>query len=181
MNVADLCALILIVLSAILGLARGLIREILGVGAWVGAVAAGMAGYPLVQPWFHHMIHNDNIADPLSFAVVFLITLIVLSVFAKLLADLVRNSLLSGLDHTLGALFGAGRGVFLLIVAYIVGGLLVNSDRWPAEVRHARSLPYIYKGALWVTQEMPPQFRPRLQPPPEKNAASHVFPTAAEE
>ncbi len=179
MNVADFCALILIVLSAILGLARGLIREILGVGAWIGAVVAAMAGYPYVQPFFHRLIHNENIADPIGFAVIFLIVLILLSVVAKLIADLVRNSLLSGLDHTLGAFFGAGRGVFLLIVAYVVGGLLVSSDRWPAEIRNARSLPYIYKGAVWVTKAMPEQFRPRLQTPP--GVTPTVFPTAAEE
>jgi len=96
---------------------------------------------------------------------------VVLWVLARLLSRFVRGSMLSGLDRILGILFGIARGVALLVIAYIVGGSLVTVDRWPDEVRNARTLPYIYRGAVWAVEMEPPGWtRPQLQVPP--NAAA---------
>jgi len=66
----------------------------------------------------------------------------------------------------LGLLFGAARGAFLLVVAYIVAGLLLPGDRWPAPVLESRALPLLSQGAHRVIEAMPPEYRPRLNEPP---------------
>jgi len=180
MNLVDVIVLILILLSAILGFTRGLVREILGIGAWIGAALVAITCFQLVKPIARSLIVNQNIADPVAFGVLFLVTLIVLSIISQLFSRMVRGSLLSGVDRILGICFGVVRAFALLIVAYIVGGLLVTSDHWSDQIRNARSLPYIYQGAVWAVQLVPPQMRPRLQTPPDATA-SPVQPTAPQE
>jgi len=168
MNLVDLGVLVLILLSAILGFSNGLVREVLGVGAWIGAALIAFYSFHLVQPLAHRWVANQNLADPAGFGALFLAALVVLWVLARLLSRFVRGSMLSGLDRVLGIFFGLARGVALLVIAYIVGGSLVTADHWPVEVRNARTLPYIYRGAVWAIRMEPPGWtRPQLQVPPD--------------
>ncbi len=177
MNLVDAAVLTLIALSAILGFTSGLVREVLGVAAWMGAAFTAFFGFPFIQPVMRRLITNSSIADPVGYAALFLTALILLWIVKQLLSNLVRDSLLSGLDRALGIFFGIFRGVLLVAVGYVLGGLLVTSNQWPYEVRAARSLPYIYQAAKWGIHLMPERLKPPLQPPPSTSAA----PSASQE
>ncbi len=166
MNWVDLAVLALLALSALLGLMRGLVREVLGLAAWAGAIAAAVDGFSTVRPWVRSMIPATDIADPVAFAVLFLFALVVLSIVARAVGGLVRGSVLGGLDRTLGLVFGLARGSLLVIIAYIGMGLVLPSDHWPLPVRQARALPVAYQGAQWAAAQMPPAYRPKVAAPP---------------
>jgi membrane protein required for colicin V production len=168
MNWVDLVVLGVILLSGLLAFARGLVREALGLGAWViAAVIASPYGvFPLIQPWARQQFADPALADTLTFVGVFVVVLILLSLLAGGIAAAVRGSVLGGLDRTLGLVFGLARGALLLCVAYILAGLAVAVDQWPVPVLEARSLPIVYRGAVWITEHMPPGFRPAVAPPP---------------
>ena len=69
--------------------------------------------------------------DPVSFIIVFLVSLIVLSLIAAAIGSAVRASAIGGVDRTLGLVFGLARGAALAIVAYIFACMAVPPDRWP--------------------------------------------------
>ena len=46
----DAAVLVIVVLSAAFSMVRGFVREVLGVGAWIGASLAAVKFYPLVLP-----------------------------------------------------------------------------------------------------------------------------------
>jgi membrane protein required for colicin V production len=165
-NWIDTLIIGMLIVSAFLAFMRGFVREVLGVVAWIGAVALAAWSFPVMQPRFRELIENPDISDPIAFGVVFLVTLIVLSLLANLIGKLVRKSMLNGLDRTLGVVFGFGRGVALVAVAYILGGMVVATDRWPSSVLDARSLPLAYRGAAWVISFVPEEYRPKIYPPP---------------
>ena len=167
MNLVDLLVLAILGVSALLGLSRGLVRELLGLGSWV---LAGYLAYqfgPQVQPMMRQAVGDPDLADPASYILVFVVVLIALSLLANLIGRVVRVSALGGLDRTLGLVFGLGRGALLLVAAYIPLALMLPPDRWPEPVLHARTLPYVYHGAVWATGHLPPLYRPRVAPPPE--------------
>ena len=166
MNTVDLAVLAVLFISALLAFMRGLVREVLGVGAWIGAVAVAATAFHLVQPRFREWIANPDVADPVAFGAVFLAALIILSVVANMVGGIVRLSMLSGLDRTLGLAFGLARGAGLVAAAYILGGMVMATDRWPEPVLQARSLPYAYQGAAWAIGFVPPEYRPTIYPPP---------------
>ncbi|GAB0114049.1 CvpA family protein [Acidisoma sp. C75] len=162
----DLVILGVLALSALLAFFRGFVREVMGVGAWIGAILVAFWFAPFVQPKFEQWIKAREIADPAAIATVFVIALIVFSVISGWVGALVRGSVLGGLDRTLGIVFGLLRGAVLLIFCYVAAGLVTTPQDWPQPIRDARLLPYVYEGAQQVVAYLPAQFHPHLAAPP---------------
>ncbi len=172
MTWADLIVVAVLVVSAALAFMRGFVEEVLGVGAWIGAVLAGLALQPLVRPLLGG-IDPPWLADALAVAGVFLAVLVVLKVVIGFVARRVQDSALGSTDRALGLLFGLARGAFLLVVAYILAGMVLPGvDRWPPVVRDARSLPLVASGADWVVARLPPRFQPSVLMPPARPGPS---------
>jgi len=167
MNLVDLLVLGIVGISALLGLSRGLVRELLGLGSWVLAGYASFRLGPGVGPMMRSAIGNPDIADPAAYIVSFVLLLIVLSLLANLVGRMVQVSALGGLDRTLGLVFGIARGVAVLILAYIPLALMVPPEKWPPAVQQARTVPWLYQGAVWAAAQMPQEYRPRVPPPPD--------------
>jgi membrane protein required for colicin V production len=167
MNWVDLVVLAVLALSGLLAFMRGLVREVLGLGAWViAAFVAGPYGVlPYVQPSMRRQISDPTVADIVAVGGVFIIVLVVLWMLASALSAAVRGSVLGGLDRSLGLVFGLARGAALVAVLYIVVGLAIPVEQWPPAVTEAASLPTVYRGAEWIAAQMP-FFRPTVAPPP---------------
>jgi len=154
----------LLLLSALVGLARGFVREALGLFAWVGAAILATRFYGVALPTARRLITDDAVADPVAFLVVFVALLIVLLVVAGLLGRLVRGTLLGGVDRLAGLVFGLLRGFAVLVILYLVVVPVLPVAEWPPMLRTARSLPVIGAGAAWVAPHLPDRFRPDLSP-----------------
>ncbi|HVC62896.1 MAG TPA: CvpA family protein [Acetobacteraceae bacterium] len=172
MTWVDLAVLVVLAVSALLAFMRGLVREVLGIGAWIGAGLAAAWGLPLARPQFHQWFGTSPWADPIAFVAIFVVALILLMLVAHAIGRAVRFSPLGGLDRTLGLVFGLVRGAALVIVAYIVAGMVVPVDQWPQPVQQARSLAPAYAGARWVVHQLPVDYRPRLYAPPAGRQAT---------
>ena len=172
MNWVDAAILGVVACSALWGFLRGMVREVLGLAAWVGASVAAIWFYPDVRSLAHTMIANPDVADPVAFGAVFLVVLILASLVARILAGAVRRSVLGGLDRTLGLVYGLARGAVLAIVAYLIAGAVEPADRWPDPVLEARTMPSIYLGAAWAAQRLPPAYRPAISAPPPGRSES---------
>jgi membrane protein required for colicin V production len=166
MNLVDLLVVGIVAISALLGLSRGFVRELLGVGSWIvagyGAYRFGPAAVPLEMK----LLGNADVAEPAAYVTVFVLLLILLSLLSNLVGRVVSGSALGGLDRTLGLVFGLARGAVVVMAAYIPLALMLPPDKWPQAALTARSLPYVYEGAVWLAGLLPEQYRPRVAPPP---------------
>ncbi|MBR0672280.1 CvpA family protein [Neoroseomonas soli] len=159
-----------VLISAAVAYFRGLVREVLSLGAWVGAAAAAFLARPHLLPVTSGWIEPAWIADAVGTGAVFLVVLVILKVITNFLADRVQDSALGGLDRVLGLAFGAVRGAVLLVAAYILAGMFApETAAWPAAVKEARSLPFVAEGARRVVEQVPEAYRPRLVDPPGAN------------
>ena len=116
-----------IVVSAILAYARGLVREALSIVGWIVAALAGFsfagAAAPLMRevPLLNDIIGTScELAVLAGFAAAFAVALILVSLFTPLLAGFVQNSAVGPVDQGLGFLFGIVRGVLLVVIALVV-------------------------------------------------------------
>lgn len=167
MTWVDLVVFGFLLVSGLLAFGRGLVREILGIGAWIGSVALAFFSLPTMREVVRTWFSTPEWVDPVSFIVVFLISLIVLMLIAKMIGGFVRGSVLGGVDRTLGLVFGLARGAAVIIIAYILGQMVFPIDRWPDAVLHARTLTPTYEAAKWVRDQLPDPYRPHtLDPPP---------------
>jgi membrane protein required for colicin V production len=173
MTWVDLVVFGFLAISGLLAFVRGLVREVLGLGAWIGAVAAAIFALPTMRDIVRNWFSTPEWIDPVSFVIVFLVTLIVLTLIARTVGGFVRASALGGVDRTLGLLFGLARGAAVIIVAYIVGQMVFPIERWPDVVLEARTLTPTYQAARWARSQLPALYRPHtLDPPPARREAT---------
>jgi membrane protein required for colicin V production len=118
----DIGLLAFLLLSMIVGLMRGFVFELLSLAGWFAAYFAARWVTPVAQPYLHIGEPGSALNYGATFASVFLVTLVVWSLAARLLRALIRATPLSPFDRLLGAAFGLLRGlVVLLLVAFVVG------------------------------------------------------------
>lgn len=168
MTWVDLAVLGIVLISAALAFMKGLVREVLGIGAWIGAVIVAVKGLPYSRQIAARWIDEPAWLDPVGFVATLLIALLVLSLVARLIGGFVRGSALGGLDRTLGVLFGVARGGALVIVAYILGGMAVAVEQWPEPVLRSRSVGFTHDGAVWLVRQLPEEYRPQIRPLPSE-------------
>jgi membrane protein required for colicin V production len=159
--------LAVVAVSAIVAFSRGVVREVLGIAAWVGAFFFASATVGMVRETVRGWIGNPDIADPAAYAGMFLLGLVVLSIVVGVVGGAVRTSFLGGVDRTLGVVFGIARGAVLVAALYVVSSWVVTADRWPPAVAQSRSLPYAYDLATWIAKFLPTEYRPSIPVPPE--------------
>ncbi|WP_247642258.1 CvpA family protein, partial [Brucella abortus] len=128
--------------SAVLAMVRGFSREVLSLVSWAAAAAAAVLLYKPVLPYVKPYISNDTIAMIAAMAAVFLVVLIVVSLITMKIADFIIDSRIGALDRTLGFLFGAARGVLLVVVAMLFFNWLVPTNQ-PDWVTNAKSKPML--------------------------------------
>ena len=123
MTVFDYAVVLTIGFSALLGMWRGVVSELLALAAWVLAIVLARAfAHRLaveLAPW---------IADPaLQYLMAFAVIVAGVLLLAALLRLVMKSILgivgLGFIDRVLGALFGVMRGVVLVLAGVLVGGL----------------------------------------------------------
>jgi membrane protein required for colicin V production len=127
-----------ILLSAVLAYSRGLVREGMAIAGWVGAAVLAYIFAPQAEPLVRELpVVGEFLSDSCelsiiaSFAAVFALGLVVMSLFTPLFSSAVQRSVLGGLDQALGFLFGVVRGILLVAVAFIVYDRAVAADTIP--------------------------------------------------
>jgi membrane protein required for colicin V production len=181
MTWVDLVVFGFVALSGLLAFARGFVREILGIGAWIGAGVAATLALPAMRGVVRDWFPTPEWVDPVSFIIVFLVTLIVLMLIARAIGSVVRKSALGGVDRTLGLVFGLARGAAVVIIAYIIGQMVFPIERWPDVVLEARTLTPTYEAARWVREQLPEPYRPHAldRPPARRHATAEALFRAA--
>lgn len=144
---ADVVIVVLLLVSGLLAFARGLVHEVLGIGAWLGAAFATAYGIPLAKPFAEPLVGDPRVAAAAAGLVIFLVTLVLLSLLTRALALQVRESHLGFLDRSLGFAFGLARGVVLVCLAYIGLEFVVTPGDQPLWLRNARTMPLVENGA----------------------------------
>ncbi len=142
----DIVVLLLIVLGAVAGFARGFVTEVLSLLAWVAAFFAVRLLYPAGQRLAFHVTHTESGAAILAFAVIFLVTFIAFRMVAAELGDRTRSSIVGPVDRVLGLGFGAFKGVLFGAVIWLVLGLgfdTIESGPRPAWLTASRTAPLL--------------------------------------
>ena len=149
--------------SAVLAMVRDFSREVLSIASWVGSVAAAYYLYPLLLPYAKNYTTDDRIAIAASAGIIFLLALIVISFITSRIADFIIDSRIGALDRTLGFLFGAARGILLLVVAVAFWNWLVDVRSQPEWVTQAKSKPFLDTLVARLEAVLPDDIEPQIR------------------
>ncbi len=121
-NWLDVILLIILVVTVILGLIKGLVRQLIGILAVVVGVILALAYYPYVSQAINPLFSNEALASFLAFLAIFVVTLVLGWILARLFSKVMKGSL-KFFNHLFGGGLGFIKGV--LICGIIVFALLV--------------------------------------------------------
>jgi membrane protein required for colicin V production len=138
LNTIDLSCFIVLGVSALAGVVRGFTREVLGISAWAGATFTAYMTSPYVEQFIDPFMAKKTFLFPVSLGISFVLSLIVLSLISRSIAQSIRFSTLSGLDRTLGLGFGVVRGALLLCAIYLIVGFFISENRYPESFQTSR-------------------------------------------
>ena len=123
MTLLDIAVLVIIGLSVLLSVIRGLTREVLALAAWVVAFLAANLLAGQVAPWLPAAIPTEELRLLAGFVGVFLAALVVMSVLAIVASKLVKSAGLGLEDRLLGSVFGLARGLLMVVILVLLAGL----------------------------------------------------------
>ncbi len=157
----DFAVIAVVLISAILAMVRGFVREVLSIASWlVAAVAAYYLYEPLrglIQPY----IESEQLATIVSVAVIFIVVLVIATYVTVKVADVVIDSRVGSIDRIFGFAFGAVRGALLVVVAYALFVWLVEDQ--PAWIAEAESQPLLVDLSERLIAVLPDDIEAELQ------------------
>lgn len=161
MALIDIAIAIAIVLSIVVGLFRGFVKEAISIASLLFAIWAAMYFGPSVGAVSESWLSSTGLQIWFGRVLVFAVILSIGGLLGWGVSKLVRLSLLSGIDRFLGSLFGFTRGV-LLTAVFVLGGEFAefNDDDW---WRNSALIPHFEVVADWI-RVMAPQGLDMLTP-----------------
>ena len=155
LGLIDILLAIMVVLSVLFALYRGLVRELLGIAAWLLAGFAALYSYSPLQPLMNKMIENKIMAGITGALIVALIVLVIMTLINAWITGRLRQSALSGLDRVLGLIFGVARAGLLAAILYLGSTMMMSEKQLDDLEKQNISVPYIQTMAGWVEYVIP--------------------------
>ncbi|MCW9031198.1 MAG: CvpA family protein, partial [Gammaproteobacteria bacterium] len=123
MVAADLIVLSIIVLSIIVSLMRGFVKEALSLAGWLVALWVAMTFSSGMAELIGSSIKDPTLRLLTAFVSLFILSLIVGSIVNFFATQFVQRAGLTGVDRTIGVVFGLLRGVLLVTIIVMLLGL----------------------------------------------------------
>jgi membrane protein required for colicin V production len=177
-TIFDGLLLAIMLFSGLLAMIRGFSREVLSVGSWIAAAAAAFYYHNLLSPYLAQytasISPSKTIADVAAAGVIFLVTLIVVSLLTMKIADIIVDSRIGALDRSLGFAFGAVRGLLLVVVPMMFYNWLVpDISKQPEWISGAKSKPILESIGDSIVQLLPDdpieKFKRETEESPDSN------------
>src|SRR5262249_39238213 len=100
LTLLDIILLAVMLVSGLLAMVRGFMREIFAIASWVIAAVVTLYGYPHALPYAKQYIAQDTIAMAVAAGGVFLLTLLIVSIITVRISDAILDSRIGALDRT---------------------------------------------------------------------------------
>jgi len=153
MNWFDLTIISILIVSVVVSLFRGLIREVLSLLIWVGAFWLAWTFVDDGAGWLSNVIELPSARHLIAFIGLFLAALIVGGIINYLVGQMISKTGLGSTDRFFGMFFGLGRGIIAVTAMVLfLQATPFTQDPWWNE---SRLQPQFSKMADWVKSKMP--------------------------
>ena len=160
MSWVDLVIIVIIVISALISLVRGFVKESISLASWLFAGFIALAYFTPLADLLEPYIESPTIRTGSSFAILFVSSLIIGAIINFMASQLVSKTGLSGTDKSLGVVFGAARGVLIVVILVLLAGLTpMPSEPWWQE---STMIEYFVTMANWIKDVLPKDIAGKL-------------------
>ncbi len=154
-NLLDIGVAVILLAFLVRGLVRGITREVGGLIGIVGGFALARYFQPSLQPTVETLFSDRDIAGVVAFLLVFLVTMIAVSLLVLALRRFMSITLTLWIDHFLGALAGLAKGLFIFtLLFFLVQGFFPGL----ALVEKAQATPFFDSMGNYLREFLPDSF-----------------------
>ncbi len=152
MSVLDIAILLIVGISFLIGLVRGFVRESLSLLTWGVALWAAFTFANRFTQHFERFLNDPTLQLIASFIAVLVVTIVLLSLLGYVLSSLFESTGLTGIDRSLGGVFGLLRGAIIVAVLVLLAGFtgFPNEPWWQQSilVEHFKPLAKFIHGLI---------------------------------
>ena len=128
----------IVLISGLIALSRGLIKEVLSIVGWVLSGFAVVWLLPVVTKITTQYVTNGLIAGLLSAIFILILFMVIWILVTESFIGKIRTSKLNGLDRILGLFFGVIRAFLLIILVYILMSWCIPVDKQPEVMQKSK-------------------------------------------
>lgn len=163
MTAFDFIVIGIVGLSTLFAFARGFVRVVISLAAWVVALVAAWQYAEAVAAMLPLLAGSPRARYIAAFVLIVVVVLIFGALLGWLLSRLVRAVGLGFVDRTLGAVLGLARGMLIVVVGVLIAGLttLPRQEWW----RNAMFAPPLVDAALSLRPWLPQAWAEQLDYP----------------
>jgi membrane protein required for colicin V production len=140
MIAVDYIILAILVISSIMGLVRGLLREAIAVITWFLAIVLSWSFASSLEPLMGGILVDSPMRIWAARTVIFVGVLLLGGAVSVVLGHYIRVSMFAGMDKFLGFVFGIIRGV-VIVGAFTIAVQALRMDEDP-RWKNSRLMPY---------------------------------------
>lgn len=123
MTIFDYAVLAILVVSILLSVMRGVVRELFSLAGWVVAFMVANSFAAGFAPMLPSSIAGESLRMLLAFAALFLSALLAMALMTMMISALTRTVGLGFADRFFGSLFGFMRGLLVVLLIVLAAGL----------------------------------------------------------
>lgn len=151
--VIDWVLMVIVLVSSLISLKRGFVREALSLASWIIAFVVARLFSGNLATLLEGQIDTASLRWMIAFLILFAGTVIIGALLNHLIVELVKVTGLSGTDRVFGMIFGAVRGLLILVAAvYGLQYTLVVEDAW---YQQSAFIPHLESVADWARKTLP--------------------------
>ena len=151
----DLIFIVLIILSLIKCTSKGFVLSLLSASKWLLAYVLTLFLFPKTKPYVDGVIDNEYVLDITLGVSIFVIIVFIILMINKGIGRAVSYSGIGTLDKIFGFFFGFLRAYVISVCIFASIDIIYNHERWPINLDHSYSFPYVLKGSNYLIKEFP--------------------------
>ena len=150
MNLADICILVVLLVSVVQAVISGFFQEVFGIAGLVFGYLIAAWKYERLADYLAPYITRRWIAENVAFLVIFLGVMLVAGILGKLVHRIVKKAGLSGIDRFLGGLLGLVRGCLMVAIVLVSMTAFTPAARWLQTSALAPYFLVVGRAAIWL-------------------------------
>ena len=154
-QIFDLVFIVLTFLSLIKCTSKGFVLSLLSASKWILAYALTLFLFPRIKPYVSDFIDNEYILDVVLGLSIFIVIIFLVLMINKGISKAVSYSGIGTLDKIFGFFFGFLRAYVISVCIFATIDIVYNHKKWPINLDHSYSFPYVLKGSNYLIKEFP--------------------------
>jgi membrane protein required for colicin V production len=149
----DYGIIIIIMVSMLMGLMRGIIREVMSLIIWSAAIMVAISYCNPASGLFHSIIPQAEMCLVIAFILVVFIVLIIGGIISRLIEQIIKATKFTITDRITGGVFGFVRGVAIIALTMAMAktaGLIQDYS-----IKDSTLIANFKPAAVWLEKQLP--------------------------